>query len=370
MFVKDIFTGLIIQMKNTAIVGEVIKFTTGNDVHLAIAILIGSFIFAKITEYLIFRHLKKLTEKTKTEMDDVILEMMAKPVQYLIIFIGFYLASQAISNLIPFFEKVTVMFFVLGVLLCAWIITKVLNVLIFYWFKEQKKIERVPEVLNKLVGIFIFTIAILMILERFHIALSPLVATLGVGSLAIGLALQSTLSDFFAGMHILSDRPIRVGDFVELEDGTMGYVDDIGWRSTKIRALGDYTIIIPNSKLAESKITNYCLPVKPTNIVVECGVSYEDDLEKVEKVTLEVAKKIQENVDGAVKNWEPIMRYKEFGDSNINFIVVLRAKNYVHKFKMVHEFIKELKKRYDEEGINISWPVRLIYFGNEMPKEK
>ena len=94
---------------------------------------------------------------------------------------------------------------------------------------------------------------------------------------------------------------------------------------------------------------------------VPCGVAYESDLEKVEKITLEVARKIQNTTDGAVKEFEPVFRYKEFGDSNINFITVLRIDDPMMRFAVRNEFIKMLKKNFDKEGIEISWPIRKIY---------
>ncbi len=354
-------TGKIIDLS-----GMVFRYVDGAGVLPALIILLIFVIIAKILKHIVIGHFKRIAEKTKTEIDDILISMVSRPLYYMVIFIGLYLASRSIAPIIPYFEKIEMAFFVIGILIGAWMVTKIVSLFVILWLEKEKGIEHVPEVINKTVSVFIFTLAILMILDYFNIALSPLIATLGVGGIAVGLALQSTLSDFFAGMHIMSDKPLRVGDFVELEDGTVGYVDDIGWRSTKIRALGDYSVILPNSKLAQSKIINYALPVKQTNVIVNCGVAYESDLEKVEKVTLDVARKIQKKLEECDDKWEPKIRFNNFGDSNIEFIVILRAKDYGYRYKIVHEFIKELKKRYDKEGIEIAWPVRKIYFGNDL----
>ena len=122
-------------------------------------------------------------------------------------------------------------------------------------------------------------------------------------------------------------------------------------------------IIVPNSKLAETIITNYSLPVNEMAVRVECGVAYGSDLKKVEEITLDVAKQIQKTIPGAIKGFEPMMRYRTFDDSNINFRVILRVEMFEAKYMIVHEFIKELKRRYDVEKIEISWPVRKIYYG-------
>jgi len=188
-----------------------------------------------------------------------------------------------------------------------------------------------------------------------------MIAGVGLGALAIGLALQSTLANFFAGVHLLSDRPIDVGDYIEIDENAKGIVEDIGWRSTRIRTLTDNLLIIPNGKLAESNITNFSKPKQDLSVWVPCGVAYESDLKKVEKVTLEVAKKIQQTVEGAVKDFDPVFRYIEFGESNINFIAILRVKDPMKRFVVRNEFIKDLKEQFDKEKIEISWPIRKIY---------
>jgi small-conductance mechanosensitive channel len=200
-----------------------------------------------------------------------------------------------------------------------------------------------------------------VILGYFQVDITPLIAGVGLGALAIGLALQSTLTNFFAGVHILSDKPIRVGDFIELDKDTYGVVEDIGWRSTRIRMLTDNLLVIPNAKLADSNIINYSMPKQDFSIWVPCGVAYESDLKKVEKVTLEVAKEIQQKIPGAVKDFEPAFRFREFSDSNINFTAILRVEEPMARFVVRNEFIKALKERFDKEKIEISWPIRKIY---------
>ncbi|MBU4339123.1 mechanosensitive ion channel family protein [Patescibacteria group bacterium] len=153
---------------------------------------------------------------------------------------------------------------------------------------------------------------------------------------------------------MISDKPFNVGDFVELEGGVSGFIEDIGWRSTRIKTMANNIVIIPNSKLAESVITNNSLPEKEMGVLVQCGVGYGSNLEKVEKVTIDVAGKIQKTVPGAVKDFEPFMRYYAFGDSNIDFSIILRVETFTGKYLITHELIKALKKRYDEENIEIS----------------
>ena len=333
-----------------------------NEYFIFLIILSSSIIVAKIFHFILKNYLHKLTEKTKTDIDDIILKSITKPLFILIIIIGLYFALKSLSLVAPYISWLNSIFFVGTVLLTTLMVTRILNILTIRGLKVQKKFEKTPKLINRIISVVIYLIAFLMILSHFGIEITPLVATLGLGGLAIGLALQATLSNFFAGLHIISDRPITMGDFVELPDANIsGYVEDIGWRSTRIRTLPNQIIIVPNSKLAESIIINDSLPEQEMAALVQVGVAYESDLKKVEKVTIDVAKKIQKTIHGAVKNFEPFIRYHTFGDSNINFTVILRVEKFVDKYLVTHEFIKLLKERYDKEGIEISWPVRKIY---------
>ncbi len=326
-------------------------------------VLISSIIVGEITQFVLNNHARKITEKTKTDIDDMLLKIITAPLHVVIVVTGLYIALKSLSAVTPYSLWSDNIFFVVIVLILAGVASRISLVLVNRGIKVQKKFEKTPQLLNRIVAITIYMIAFLTILYHFGVEITPLIATLGIGGLAVGLALQNTLSNLFAGLHIISDRPISVGDFIELEGNISGFVEDIGWRSTRIKTLPSTIVIVPNTKLAESTITNYSLPEQEMSVVVQCGVAYGSDLKKVEKATVDVAKKIQESVPGAVKTFEPFIRYHTFGDSNINFSIILRVDKFVDKYLVVHELIKALKERYDKDGIEISWPVRKIYYG-------
>ncbi len=217
--------------------------------------------------------------------------------------------------------------------------------------------------LRRTVLLVVLAIGILVLLDYLSISITPLIAGLGIGGLAVALALQPTLGNFFAGTQIVSDRVVRIGDYIELEDGTVrGYVTDVGWRSTRIRTPQNNMVIIPNSRLAESIITNYFGPTMEMAVLVNCGVSYNAHLPTVEKIALEVAREVTEELDEADKNFEPWFAYEEFGDSNINFWLWLRARDRLASFRVKSEIIKRLKASLDKEGITINYPARLLTF--------
>ncbi|MBU2638794.1 MAG: mechanosensitive ion channel family protein [Nanoarchaeota archaeon] len=332
-----------------------------NEYARALIIIICVVLFTYIAKYIAVKYIKKLTEKTKTDIDDVILALAIRPGMALVIFVGIYLSLRQLSILAPYAKWINTISIVLTAFIIALLASRVTSVFMNKWFKVRKKFEKTPKLLNKIASVIIFLIAGVMLLSHFDVEITPLIATLGVGGIAVGLALQNTLTNFFAGLHLISDRPIDVGHFIELEGNISGFVEDIGWRSTRIRTLPNTIVIIPNSKLAEASITNYSLPDSELGVVIQCGVDYGSDLKKVEKATIEVAKKIQQTAIGAVKTFEPFIRYHTFADSNINFSIILRVEKVVDRYAVTHEFIKALKERYDKEKIEISWPVRKVY---------
>jgi small-conductance mechanosensitive channel len=333
-----------------------------NEYFRALLILAATILVGTAVQVILKNYITKITAKTKTRLDDLILQRITGPIHTFIILSGIFLALRYLTLLASYVPLMDKLYFVFAILMIATIFTKILGVMVPHWLKVQKRYEKAPRLINKIISIFVFLIAILMILSHFNIEISPLVAAFGLGGLAIGLALQETLSNFFAGLHIISDKPVRVGDFIEIENGQLkGTVEDIGWRSTRVRTLPNNIVIVPNGRLAESVIVNNSMPEHQCGVRVQCGVSYKSDLDKVEKVTIDVAKKIQKSVGGAVQDFEPFIRYHTFGDSNINFTIILRVEKFVDQYMVIHEFIKELKKAYDKNGIEISWPVMNVY---------
>ncbi len=209
--------------------------------------------------------------------------------------------------------------------------------------------------------VLVLLVGVIIALDKIGIAITPILTALGVGGLAVALALRDTLENLFAGFYVLASGKIKVGDYIRLEGGEEGFVEDITWRNTVIRQPSDNLIIVPNSKLSSSIVINFHKPDSELAVIVPVGVSYDSDLEKVERITIEVAKEVQKEVEGAVPDFEPFIRYTAFGDFSINFNVILRAKDVPSQHVLRHEFIKRLKRRYEEEGIKIPFPIREVY---------
>ena len=225
-------------------------------------------------------------------------------------------------------------------------------------YEPLRNIRGPIEILVKIVFV---AVGGMIILDNLGVSLTPIITTLGIGSLAVAIALQDTLGNFFAGLYVKADRFIDVGQYVKLDSGGEGFVKHIGWRSTKIQMLSNSMIIVPNNKLVQSIITNYYLPEPEIAVVIDLGVDYGSDMEKVERVTSEVAKEVLQTVPGGVASFQPFIRYHTFAESSINFSVILRAREFTDNFLLKHEFIKKLQARYRAEGITIPPPVRIVY---------
>lgn len=328
--------------------------------HFVVSLLITMFI-AYISYFILKRYIAGVVGRKK-KYGETLLKQLSKPIVALIVVSGIYSALQLLSILQPYMFWIGATYYVVAALLIAFLISRIVNIGLGSWLERDRGLKTTPRLLSKVISVIIFVLAIIMVLTYFKIDITPLVAGLGVGAVVIGIALQSALANFFAGLHLISDRPIRVGDYVELEGGNIaGWIQDIGWRSTRIKSWQDTFVIIPNEKLASSTIINDSLPDNEMVFPVACGVAYESDLEKAEKVSLEVAKEIQQDQPEAVSDYEPLFRYREFGESNINFTVLLRAKEPILRYRLTTAFIKALKTRFDKEDIEISWPIMKVY---------
>ncbi|MBB5122077.1 mechanosensitive ion channel protein [Streptomyces eurocidicus] len=208
--------------------------------------------------------------------------------------------------------------------------------------------------------ILVLAMGFLIVLETLGISIAPLLTALGVGGLAIALALKDTLANLFAGVHILVSKTVQPGDYIRLSSGEEGYVRDINWRNTVVEELSNNLVIVPNAKLAGTNMTNFSRPEQKLSVTVQVGVAYDSDLDQVERITNEEVQNVMRDITGAVPDHEPAVRFHTFGDSRIGFTVVLGVGEYSDKYRIKHEFIKRLHRRYRAEGIKIPSPARTV----------
>ncbi len=217
-----------------------------------------------------------------------------------------------------------------------------------------------PSIVVNFTQLLVLLVGLLIVLDSLGIAITPILTALGVGGLAVALALQDTLSNLFSGLYIITARQIKPGDYIRLNTGEEGYVVDITWRNTKIKEAPNNMVIVPNAKLASATITNYYQPDKEVAVPVPVRVSYESDFDVVDRVTLEVAREALRETPGGVETFEPVIRYHTFGDTSVEFTVVLRARDVADQYQLKHEFIKRLLDRYRRAGITLASRPELV----------
>jgi small-conductance mechanosensitive channel len=207
----------------------------------------------------------------------------------------------------------------------------------------------------------ILVVGLLVLLSVIGIHITPILTALGVGGLAVALALQDTLANLFAGIHLLADRPIHVGDYVRIADSIEGNVVDIGWRSTRVRMLQNTVVVVPNKKVAESVIVNYDLPEPRMALLVRVSVGYESDADRVERVLVDEATRAAGQVPGLLAEPAPLARLiPGFGDSSLDFTVVCHVARFVDQFPVQHELRKRILRRLRAEAIDIPYPTRTV----------
>lgn len=321
----------------------------------------GGFFLGIIFDKILLKEIKKITARTKWEGDEVIVHALHGMIIFWFVAAGFYgaLRSMQLSpSLTDFLQKVLLVLVILSVTLVL------ANILVGFVNLYSRKVGGgllSTSMFPNITRILVFIIGILIIMQSLGISIAPILTALGVGGLAVALALQETLSNLFAGIQMIASKQIKPGDYVKLNSGEEGYVSDITWRFTTIRALPNNMIIVPNAKLASAVVTNYDCPEKEMAVLVQVGVSYNSDLEKVEEVVTEVGKEIMKEVQGGVPEFEPYIRYHTFNDSSIDFTVILRGREFVDQYLIKHEFIKRLHRRFNAEGIEIPFPIRTIH---------
>ena len=226
----------------------------------------------------------------------------------------------------------------------------------------ERRVRTLTGVLTRSINFLVLAVSFFIVLDALGFSISPLLAGLGIGGIAVALALQPVLSNTLASTYIVSDGAINVGDYIELESGVRGYVTELGWRTTKVRTPFNNMVIIPNSRLSDAIITNYFAPTSDMWVMVTGGVSYESDLDHVERVALEVAREVIRECPGAVKDAEPWFGFDNFGDSNIDFWFFIQAVDRLGTFAVKSDMVKRLHQRFRQEGIEINYPVRRLVF--------
>jgi small-conductance mechanosensitive channel len=205
-------------------------------------------------------------------------------------------------------------------------------------------------------------LGLLVLLNLQGVSITPILTALGVGGLAVALALQDTLSNLFAGFYVAVARQVRLGDYIRLNTGEEGYVTDIGWRSTSVRALANNMIIIPNSKLGQANVTNFYLPDKRVGVSIQIAVAFDSDPDQVERLLLEEAQTAAREIPGMLAEPAPGVSFDPgFGDWSLRFSLGYSVQEFADQFRVGPELRKRILKRLRLEKIDMPFPTRTVY---------
>lgn len=252
--------------------------------------------------------------------------------------------------------------FGLVIVVIFYFFTKVLVFSLSRWGQREPSLQRVAQPAVFIVRVLFALLAAIIILENLGIHLTAVWTTLGVGSVAVALALQDTLGNFFAGLYILADRPVSLGDYVRLDGGQEGYVIRVGWRSTVLQTLGNNLVVIPNSTLAKAVITNFSMPEERMSLDIRVSVPYQTDARRVEKLLVEVAEQAAvDRLDGLLSAFPPgASLIPGFGASSLDFTLGVKVRRFVDQFAVQSELRKRILERFQKEGIPLALPTQVV----------
>lgn len=341
---------------------------------VAVAIVAGF-----VLRWILQNWLGKLAKRTETEYDDILLGVLGRISVYLTVLGGIYIAL----NQAPYAPHIMQYVQPIVLALCVFVLVRGAVALLTGFIQLRADASgstiALASLTRKIVQIVIYGIGGITILNFFGIAITPMLTALGVGGLAVALALQDTLSNIFAGMYITLANQIRVGDYIHMEGTIEGFVVDIGWRNTAVKPFDENLVLIPNSKLSQAVVTNYHLPKKLVRVKVAVGVDYRSDPDHVERVlysiidecghATEEAAQSEEQPEGKIRGLlhesPPVVRFSAFNNSSLDFFVSFAVSDFEYQYSARHEVMKKVYYRFRKEGINIPFPIRTLHFEDD-----
>ena len=334
-----------------------------NDYLRAFVILISFLIMLRIFVQIIEKVILKLVKKTKTDLDDLVVAKSSMPITIILFFVSLKVALNELALGEYLLNNLNLVIYSGIIIFTGYLVYIIIDVVIFEaWKKLAKKAkigagESLASLIHGVLKIVLVVFVLLYILDLWGIEITPLLAGLGLAGLAIALALQPVLGNIFSGIAMISDKTVRVGDLVYLDSETKGKIRKIGLRSTKIRTFDNELIIIPNSKLADSKIQNVALPEPKSRVVVPFSVAYGSDINQVKEIILKEIKSIGDCCDEP----EPLIRFREMGESSLNFKAYFYVDSFEKRFDAIDEANTKIYNALNKNKINIPFPQRDVY---------
>ncbi len=329
-----------------------------NYLYAGVTILFG--IILALVARKIVSWLKVKAEQTDTYLDDIVMKAIGTPVQITIIAFFVYQAIVMFGVLPVKYSwildprYITCFWIIIG----SWILSSFLHDIISFYGRalaessEGDWDDRVVELLELIIKYFIWFLALVLILSTFEIDITPLLAGAGIAGLAIALAAQDIVSNFFSGALITMDKPFKIGDRVKI-DNNLGDVIAVGPRSTRIRTLEYQIVTIPNNKITTNVIINYSMPDPKLKMTIPISVAYGSDIDKVTRILYEIVNDAVANTEYLLPEPEPKVFFIEFGASDLKFIIQVWSKAFNTPNEVKDSINRRVNARFSEEGIEI-----------------
>jgi MscS family membrane protein len=319
-------------------------------------------IVAALITYQLFKWLQRKADATDSKIDDIVILAIGKPLVLGIILLSLFLALNVVV-LPPDYQwiKDSKYLVAIYIFLGAWIIsvfTKNFVKLYGRWMAQKTESEfddKIIDIVEIIARYVIWFIAFLLVLSYLEVDITPLIAGAGIFGIAVALAAQDLLSNFFGGALILLDRPFKVGDRIKIE-GHLGDVISVGPRSTRIKTLDYQLLTIPNSKLTNSIITNYAMPDIKLKVKIPVSVAYGSDIKQVKEVLLEIARDAALTTPYILQDPAPSVYFLEYGASSLDFMMVMWAREFHMAWDIKDHINFTIYDRFEKEGIEIPFP--------------
>jgi len=328
-----------------------------------------TFAIAYLLRSLILRGLRAWVRRTRSHPGNIIAMALSGPTTIWALILAVHLAIQS-SPLPPvvtdkYAPKILAALWILSFTLMA---MRMAGDLVRNYGNQIPGALPVTTLTTTLAQVTALVLGLLLLLSVEDVRVTPILTALGVGGLAVALAMQDTLSNLFAGFYIAVAGQMRLNDYIKLSSGEEGYVSDIGWRSTAIRSLGNSLIIVPNSKLAQTIVTNYHLPERRMSASLQVNLPYDVDPDKVEHMLVEIATAGTKDIAGLLADPAPSVSFDPgFGESSLGFTLNFQIAEFSQQYGIRHELRKRILRRLRQEGIAIPFPTREIHIERHRP---
>jgi small-conductance mechanosensitive channel len=333
----------------------------------ALVIIDALVVLATLDDRVICGLIAKLVSRTKTHLDDQLVEIMHRPIFTTVAMIGLVLATYRLDFSAELRNTTVSVIQTLLALIWLFFGLRLSRLLLAAMRRQERRFRFVQQttepLLTNAIAVILFLAGVYTILVAWNINVTGLVASAGIVGLALSFAAQDTLSNLFAGVAILADRPYKIGDYIILDTGERGEVTHIGLRSTRLLTRDDVEVSIPNGVMGSAKIVNEAGgPPRRYRVRVSVGVAYGSDIDHVMNVLLEIAQAHPKTFSTP----EPRVRFRQFGASSLDFDLLCWIELPASRGIVVHELNCEIYKRFAEAGIQIPFPQRDLYI-KEMP---